>query len=329
MRVGAKEPARVAALQAELADLRADWARTRRAALTDALRAHDALAERTAALRAAEARADALQAALDATETAARRAQTARDDAQAALERLAGALSDTAAARDDAAGEALAARAAAAVAAARQAAALSALEQAAARSVGPLEAVLDAAGLDADAILEEAGHDGAGGPYLPDGADDKGWAASVRAELQRVALLREAVGRLPFANPAPGMRFTSGFGWRRDPKNGRRSMHNGLDLAGPIGAPILSSGQGVVTFVGWRRGYGRTIEIDHGFGLTSMYAHLRRFRVELGERVRTGQRIGDMGASGRVTGSHLHYELHVDGRPVDPMRFIKAARDAL
>jgi murein DD-endopeptidase MepM/ murein hydrolase activator NlpD len=100
-------------------------------------------------------------------------------------------------------------------------------------------------------------------------------------------------------------------------------------MAGPVGTPIYSPGEGVAVFVGWRNGYGRVIEVDHGFGVRTIYAHLRRFRVAKGARVTAGQRIADMGSSGRSTGSHLHYEIHVQGRPVDPRRFIEAARHVL
>lgn len=154
-------------------------------------------------------------------------------------------------------------------------------------------------------------------------------AAALVEDLSRVRLLRAAAQRMPFATPVRGPRFTSGFGGRRDPLNGRYARHDGLDMAGPVGTPILSPADGVVTFAGVRRGYGRMIEIRHDFGVETVYAHLSRHRVKAGQRVVRGERIGDMGSTGRSTGSHLHYEIHVDGRPVDPMTFIKAARHVL
>ncbi|SEA45907.1 peptidoglycan DD-metalloendopeptidase family protein [Rubrimonas cliftonensis] len=154
-------------------------------------------------------------------------------------------------------------------------------------------------------------------------------AAALVEDLSRVRLLRAAAQRMPFATPVRGPRFTSGFGGRRDPINGRYARHDGLDMAGPVGTPILSPADGVVTFAGVRRGYGRMIEIRHDFGVGTVYAHLSRQRVKVGQRVVRGERIGDMGSTGRSTGSHLHYEIHVDGRPVDPMTFIKAARHVL
>ena len=270
-------------------------------------------------------------------------AERARDDLERALGRMADALSDTVAeldAADDAAAELQAARA---QDRARFDATLSRLGEAAAAALAPLERTLAAAGFDVDGLLDqlrrERRGDGMGGPFIP--LDDAraatgqglaleaGRMAAVSAELDRLALLSTATRRMPFAVPVTNPRFTSGFGARRDPLNGRRSLHNGLDMAGPVGTPILSPGEGVVVFAGWRSGFGRVVEVDHGFGVRTVYAHLRRWRVEKGAQIRRGDRLGDMGSSGRSTGSHLHYEIHVNGRPVNPKRFIEAARDVL
>jgi murein DD-endopeptidase MepM/ murein hydrolase activator NlpD len=227
--------------------------------------------------------------------------------------------------------------------------------RAAAIGIAPLETMLARTGVDVDAMLAALRREAAaaisgdvelgparpgaaGGPFIPaDGSPDAAIAppsltrraAAVTQELDRLALLTAAAHRLPFAIPVRNPRFTSGFGVRRDPLNGRRSRHEGLDMAGPVGTPIYSPGEGVAVFVGWRNGYGRVIEVDHGFGVRTIYAHLRRFHIEKGARVTAGQRIADMGSSGRSTGSHLHYEIRVQGRPVDPKRFIEAARHVL
>ena len=116
-------------------------------------------------------------------------------------------------------------------------------------------------------------------------------------------------------------RFTSGFG----PRWGR--MHNGTDFAAPHGTPIRSTADGIVTYVGWQSAYGRLIKIKHDFGVETRYAHLSKFRVKKGQRVSRGQHIGDMGNTGRSTGTHLHYEIRIGGKAINPMKFIKAAQN--
>jgi murein DD-endopeptidase MepM/ murein hydrolase activator NlpD len=116
----------------------------------------------------------------------------------------------------------------------------------------------------------------------------------------------------------------SGFGRRVDPFNGMMAFHSGLDIAGTMGTPIHATAPGRVTFVGTNGAYGRMVEIDHGQGLSTRYAHLSRFIVHQGERVHYGQTIGLMGSTGRSTGVHVHYEVLVDGKPRDPTKFIQA-----
>ena len=104
-------------------------------------------------------------------------------------------------------------------------------------------------------------------------------------------------------------------------------MHNGLDFAGPQGTDIFATGDGVVTFAGWRSGFGRLVIIQHDFGIETRYAHNTRIRVTKGQRVSRGDHIADMGSTGRSTGTHLHYEIRVNKKPVNPMTYIKAAKD--
>jgi len=104
-------------------------------------------------------------------------------------------------------------------------------------------------------------------------------------------------------------------------------MHAGTDFAAPQGTPIYATADGVVTHADWLSGYGRLIKIKHDFGIETRYAHLSQIRVTPGQRVSRGERIGDMGNSGRSTGSHLHYEVRVGDEPVNPMIFIKAANN--
>ena len=212
------------------------------------------------------------------------------------------------------------------------------LEEAVAMSLDPLDDMFRSAGLPADSLIEtlQRTYSGQGGPLEPLSFSTKGMAPdadSLRANgilgmLDRLNLYRIAVEKTPFAQPVlAAYRFTSGFGPRRDPKTGGSRMHNGSDFASSHGTPIYATADGVVTHAGWQSGYGRLIKIRHEFGFETRYAHLARIRVNVGERVSRGERIGDMGNSGRSTGTHLHYEVRLDGKPVNPMTYIKAARD--
>jgi murein DD-endopeptidase MepM/ murein hydrolase activator NlpD len=136
------------------------------------------------------------------------------------------------------------------------------------------------------------------------------------------ALSRVSAG-LPFARPTT-VRTTSGFGLRFDPFNARPAYHQGQDFAGPLNTPIGATAPGIVSFVGVRSGYGNTVEIDHGRGFKTRYAHLNATSVRVGQRVTVGQTIGAMGSTGRSTGVHLHYEVWMDGRPQNPARFMRA-----
>jgi murein DD-endopeptidase MepM/ murein hydrolase activator NlpD len=119
------------------------------------------------------------------------------------------------------------------------------------------------------------------------------------------------------SSPVPEV-SSSGFGWRRDPINRRRKFHMGADYAADRGTPVLAAGDGVVILAGRHNGYGRTVIVDHGGGLVTRYAHLQKIEVERGAVVQATESIGTVGSSGRATGPHLHFEVRVDGRPVDP-----------
>jgi len=213
------------------------------------------------------------------------------------------------------------------------------LEEAMTVSVSPLDKMFRAAGMPTDRIIDEVrrGYSGQGGPLTPIAFSSRGEEAlspdTLRAnrlleQMDRLNLYRIAAQKAPFAQPVlQSFRFTSGFGPRRDPKTGGRRMHNGVDFAGAVGTPIHATADGVVTFAGWQSGYGRLVKIQHEFGIESRYAHLSKINAKVGQRVSRGDRIGGMGASGRVTGVHLHYEVRVGGRAVNPMIYIKAAND--
>jgi murein DD-endopeptidase MepM/ murein hydrolase activator NlpD len=130
---------------------------------------------------------------------------------------------------------------------------------------------------------------------------------------------------IPSDKPVKTAEFTSAYGMRSDPFRRGTSMHAGIDLAGPVGTPIYATADGTVLRSGWNNGgYGNLIEIDHGRGITTRYAHLSGMTVREGERVTRGQMIGRMGSTGRSTGSHLHYEVRIDNRPVNPIPFMRS-----
>lgn len=119
---------------------------------------------------------------------------------------------------------------------------------------------------------------------------------------------------------------SSGFGWRDDPFHHRAKFHSGTDFRGKRGAPVLAAGDGVVKSTGWIGGYGYIVQIDHGGGVVTAYAHLSRFLVKRDDVVTAGQPIAAVGATGRATGPHLHFEVRLDGHPVDPNLAMTVAR---
>ncbi|MBI2378515.1 MAG: M23 family metallopeptidase [Deltaproteobacteria bacterium] len=133
----------------------------------------------------------------------------------------------------------------------------------------------------------------------------------------RHALLSETPSRMP----TNGW-ITSYFGFRLDPYTGLNDMHPGLDISASIGTPVLTSADGVVIFAGRQDDFGNVVKVDHGHGLLTIYAHLSAIRVEDGAEVKRGQRVGDVGNTGRSTGPHLHYEVRLNGIPQNPQRFI-------
>lgn len=145
-------------------------------------------------------------------------------------------------------------------------------------------------------------------------------AADNLSEMRTLADVAEDV---PLNRPTQA-RTTSGFGVRFDPFNGRPAVHQGQDFAAPLNTPIYATAPGIVSFAGVRSGYGNTVEIDHGRGFKTRFAHLNAMAVQPGQRIALGQRIGAMGTTGRSTGVHLHYEVWMDGRPQNPARFMRA-----
>jgi murein DD-endopeptidase MepM/ murein hydrolase activator NlpD len=205
-------------------------------------------------------------------------------------------------------------------------------------SLSPLERALEKSGINKDALLNDVrrGYSGTGGPLTELTISSKGVGEnhnSIRANglliaLDRINLLKIAGNKVPLSNPVHGSyRYTSGFGGRRDPKTGGWRKHNGTDMAGPRGTRIVATADGIVTFSGRLSGYGRLVKVKHKQGFETFYAHLNSISVKKGQKVSRGDKIGAMGNSGRSTGVHLHYEIRIDGEPVNAIKYIKAANN--
>jgi murein DD-endopeptidase MepM/ murein hydrolase activator NlpD len=148
--------------------------------------------------------------------------------------------------------------------------------------------------------------------------------AALERRVGRLQALKTLAQRLPLAMPIQAGWVSSDFGRRIDPLTGQRAFHPGVDIAGPANSTIYATADGTVTFAGVNGPYGRMIEIEHALGYRTRYGHLAKMHVKTGDRVILGQRIGIMGASGRTTGMHLHYEVMADEAPIDPSKFLKA-----
>ncbi|WP_246166454.1 M23 family metallopeptidase [Sphingomonas sinipercae] len=163
---------------------------------------------------------------------------------------------------------------------------------------------------------------GQGGPF--DGAGDPTFK-QLFSSWKKLDSLQNGAIAIPSEKPVRLAAFTSGYGVRSDPFKGGAAMHAGIDLSGPLGTPIYATAEGVVTNAGWNSGgYGNLIKIDHGRGIETRYGHLSSIGIQPGQKVTRGQLIGRMGSTGRSTGSHLHYEVRIDGRPVNPIPFMKS-----
>lgn len=130
------------------------------------------------------------------------------------------------------------------------------------------------------------------------------------------------ISSTPSLRPVNGGNVTSRFGYRESPFGGRTEIHKGFDIAGSAGTPIRAGGDGIVSFVGDKGAYGKTIIISHGHGIVTQYSHLSSYKVSSGDRVKRGQTIAGMGSTGRSTGNHLHYEVHLNGVPVNPQKYM-------
>lgn len=192
------------------------------------------------------------------------------------------------------------------------------------------EQALRAVGFNPGQVLATMNdHSAQGGPLLrmatsADGALDPRFRR-LGVSLARMNALERGLAGIPQVLPASLEFISSGFGYRADPFSGDGAFHSGLDFKGPIGAPVYSAADGVVGFAGVRQGYGNCVEIDHGNGLVTRYAHLSAFRAAVGQRVDAGAVIGAIGSTGRSTGPHLHFEVRIHDRAVNPRPFLEMA----
>ena len=205
------------------------------------------------------------------------------------------------------------------------------IEEALIVSIKPLEQMFKSVGLNLTNILNliRSNYSGYGGPNLPISnlpeqnlTTSERLAARMVDQIFELGALRVAIQKLPFAHPLnETFQYTSGFG----PRWG--TMHYGTDMAARHGSPILATADGTIDFAGWEKGYGKLVKIKHDFGYETRYAHLSKIAVKVGQRISQGARIGEMGNTGRSTGTHLHYEIRRNGKPINPMKYIRAKQN--
>ncbi|MEA2927679.1 MAG: hypothetical protein QOG38_107 [Hyphomicrobiales bacterium] len=213
---------------------------------------------------------------------------------------------------------------------ASQAATLNNLEENYDAKARRMRNILADLGLDMNKIAPGPATRATGGPFVP--AKGPLAASTFERQLYRIRLARSQVDRLsrtltvvPIRKPMIGdLEMTSGFGVRNDPFLRGPAMHTGLDFRAETGDPARATAAGTITIAGWNAGYGKMVEVDHGNGLATRYAHLSAIDVQVGDTIRIGQVVGKVGSTGRSTGPHLHYETRIDGDPVDPQKFLRA-----
>jgi murein DD-endopeptidase MepM/ murein hydrolase activator NlpD len=200
-----------------------------------------------------------------------------------------------------------------------------------------LQSVLHGVGANVATMEHQAAGGGVGGPYIPirdvhiDGISDPAFTAAYEgasAHVEELNTLFTALRHVPLTTPVQGSQFreTSGFGARVDPFSEHFAFHSGVDFAGPWGSLVSATAPGIVVFAGQRNGYGNIVEVDHGYGFHTRYAHLSSILVRVGSRVEKGSPVGKLGSTGRSTGPHVHYEVWLADVVRDPSRFIEAGR---
>lgn len=209
---------------------------------------------------------------------------------------------------------------------------LASAEIAALEKIERNRAIIEATKLSVDAVLG-GGLSGLGGPLVDatdmaeDGSVFTPRITHVRARTAEAKILNDAIEAMPLGHPVDADYYkTSSYGIRRDPFTKRPAMHQGLDFASYRLAPIVATAKGKVIYAGRRGSYGRVVEIDHGYGFVTRYAHLAKTFVKRGQEVEEGEKIGGMGSTGRSTSTHLHYEIEFQDKPYDPENFLRAGR---
>lgn len=212
---------------------------------------------------------------------------------------------------------------------------LSRLSEKATQQIEEAEELLALTGLDVDELLSRQGvlPVGQGGPFVAatpvSGSTVDQFSATVAAldlHMDRWEGLQQMLKALPLSAPIDNSYITSGFGQRLDPFTKKLARHDGVDFAGRPRTPVFVPAPGEVVFAGRRGGYGKMIEIDHGYGVHTRYAHLGTILVKVGDKIRYRDEIGLMGNTGRSTGAHLHWEILMNTRAIDPIRFLNAGR---
>ena len=211
-----------------------------------------------------------------------------------------------------------------------QASLLQAVDEGTRDSIALVERTVATTGVNLDRLLARAsrtapaaqGRTASGGPFVLASAE----GSDVAKRIERWEALKRLVRAMPLAAPLDHFSIGSGFGRRPDPFNGRMAMHTGLDFTAPLRASVLSTAAGRVIYAGRRGDYGRMVEIDHGFGIRTRYAHLSDVLVQMGDEIPYRGKVGLLGSSGRSTGPHLHYEVLIDGQPLNPRKFLEAGR---
>jgi murein DD-endopeptidase MepM/ murein hydrolase activator NlpD len=192
------------------------------------------------------------------------------------------------------------------------------------QAVAEVRRLLASTGLNVDRLFPQLAQDrgGLGGPFVvPPKADPPDAMTPDKMEE-----LRSLMKSLPLSVPLDHYQLESRFGPRHDPFNHRSSYHTGIDLSAPYMSPVHATAAGIVTYAGYRSDYGKVVEIDHGNGIATLYAHLHRYIVSVGQRVAEHEQVGFLGSSGRSSGPHVHYEVRVNDEPQDPEKFIGLAR---
>lgn len=205
------------------------------------------------------------------------------------------------------------------------------LTRAVERRAAKAAAAIRSFGFNPDLLARNAAR-AQGGPFVPWKGRNSALPdelAHLADALTRMQYLESSLIAIPSGRPTSAPMQSSSYGYRRDPFNGEAAFHAGIDFPGRMGQPILAAAKGRVSYVGQRPGYGNVVEVEHGNGLMTRYAHLSRFRARVGQPVARGDAIAAMGSTGRSTGTHLHFEVRLNGEAVNPRRLLNAAQDVL